>query len=74
MWAGAVASRRVALGLSETLRIHVGVVRLIFVLLFFFDGAGLLLYILLDLLMPPSGGSALPAAVPRRSLVAPGPE
>ena len=42
----------VALGLSEVSRINVGIVRLLFFGLFFFEGVGLLLYILLAIFMP----------------------
>ena len=42
----------VCLGLAERLRIPVLVLRIIFLGLLFFDGAGLLLYILLDLILP----------------------
>lgn len=42
----------VALGIAEALDVRVWIPRLVFVVLFFFDGAGLWIYILLDLLMP----------------------
>lgn len=42
----------VCLGLAERLKIPVLVLRIIFLGLFFVDGAGLLLYLILDLIMP----------------------
>ena len=42
----------VALGLSEATKVNVSLLRLIFLGLFFFDGVGLILYVLLDVFMP----------------------
>ena len=42
----------VALGLAESMNVSVVAVRLIFVVLFFFKGLGLLLYVLFDLALP----------------------
>jgi phage shock protein PspC (stress-responsive transcriptional regulator) len=42
----------VALGLSEATKVNVSVIRLLFFGLLFFDGVGLVLYLLLALFMP----------------------
>jgi phage shock protein PspC (stress-responsive transcriptional regulator) len=42
----------VCLGIAEVTNVDVRLLRLLFVVLFFFDGAGFLLYLLLDLAMP----------------------
>ena len=42
----------VCLGLSEATGVHVTLIRLAFVVLAFADGAGIVVYVLLDLLMP----------------------
>lgn len=42
----------VALGLAEATKLNVSLIRTIFVLLLFFDGAGFWLYLILDLAMP----------------------
>ena len=42
----------VALGLAEATKLNVSVIRLLFFALFFFDGVGLIIYVLLVVFMP----------------------